>query len=71
MSVWFLEPVTCPDIFDTSVFTADTSLAARFVDTECNPSLSLDKATIIFFVVPACHELVLDGSINIFKLSML
>ena len=25
----------------------------------------------LFFVGPACHELVLDGSINIFKLSML
>ena len=25
----------------------------------------------LFFVVPACRELVLDGSINIFKLSML
>ena len=25
----------------------------------------------VFFVVPACYELVLDGLINIFKLSML
>ena len=27
-----------------------------------------DQSDLVFFVVPGCHGLVLDGSINIFKL---
>ena len=34
-------------------------------------SVGLLRKKSIFFVVPACDELVLDGSINIFKLSRL
>ena len=43
-----------------------------FVENFAQPwAFLVDEVNGDFFVVPACHELVLDGSINIFKLSTL
>ena len=53
------------DLFTTGL--ADDQRTAWLSD-HLKLQLSVGRTT--FFVVPACHELVLDGSINIFKLSM-